>query len=88
VAADAKPATGAWYGLAAIFEDKEREFGWWRSEVMATGGLACPRDGEPLTGAPSTDAGAAVTAFCGFCGWRAPRDVVTPAPGIAMGRDG
>jgi hypothetical protein len=82
------PATGAWYGLAAIFADQEREFEWWQNEVASDGGLACPHDGEPLTTGPSTDAGACVARFCRFCGWQAPRDVVVPRHGVKMGRSG
>jgi hypothetical protein len=82
------PATGAWYGLSAIFKDQNREFDWWADEVRSEGGLACPIDGEPLTTGPSTDAGADVTRFCKFCGWRAPRDVVVPRKGTRMGRTG
>ena len=82
------PATGAYYGLAAIFADQNMEFDWWQDQVMGEGGLACPRDGEPLTTGPSTDAGASVVKFCKFCGWRAPRDVVSPRHGVKMGRDG
>jgi hypothetical protein len=82
------PATGAYYGLAGIFADQNMEFDWWRDEVAANGGLACPRDGEPLTTGPSTDAGASVVRFCRYCGWRAPRDVVVPRKGVKMGRTG
>lgn len=82
------PATGAWYGLAAIFADQKLEAETWERIVIAEGGLSCPRDGEPLTDAPATDAGACVTKFCRFCGWRAPRDVVAPRHGQRMGRDG
>jgi hypothetical protein len=82
------PATGAWYGLAAIFRDQRREFETWEQIVIADGGLSCPRDGEPLTSGPSTDAGAGVARFCRFCGYRAPRDVIAPREGQRMGRDG
>jgi hypothetical protein len=81
-------ATGAWYALSSIFRDQEREFDWWQTEVASDGGMACPRDGEPLSTAPSTDAGACVVRFCRFCGWRAPRDVIVPRHGVKMGRDG
>jgi hypothetical protein len=83
-----QPATGAYYGLAAIFRDQAWEFDWWQDEVMAEGGLACPRDGEPLSTGPSTDAGATVVKYCRYCGWRAPRDVVMPRHGTKMGRSG
>jgi hypothetical protein len=86
--ASGTPATGAWYGLGAILADQKMEFDWWQAEVESTGGLACPRDGEPLTTGPSTDAGASVVQFCRFCGWQAPRDVVAPRAGVRMGRDG
>ena len=82
------PATGKWYGLAAIFRDQEFEFDWWQQEVQSEGGLACPIDGEPLSTGPATDAGASVIRFCKFCGWRAPRDVVSPRRGVKMGRTG
>jgi hypothetical protein len=82
------PATGAYYGLAGILADQNMEFDWWANEVQANGGLACPIDGEPLTTGPSTDAGASVIKFCKFCGWRAPRDVVSPRHGVKMGRTG
>ena len=85
---EGQPATGGWYGLAAIFADQNREFEWWQQEVQSDGGLACPRDGEPLTTGPSTDAGAMVVKFCKFCGWQAPRDVVPLRRGVRMGRDG
>lgn len=82
------PATGAFYGLAAIFRDQKFEFDWWQQEVQSNGGMACPIDGEPLSSPPATDAGASVIRFCRFCGWRAPRDVVSPRPGVKMGRTG
>lgn len=82
------PATGAWYGLAAIFRHQEQEFGSWSATVTADGGLACPRDGEPLTSGPATSASSGVSRFCRFCGWRAPRDVVTPQRGVMMGESG
>ena len=81
-------ATGAWYALDAIFKDQRKEFEDWERIVASDGGLACPRDGEPLTSGPSTPAGAEVIKFCKFCGWRAPRDVVAPREGARMGRDG
>jgi hypothetical protein len=83
-----EPSTGAYYGLAAIFADQNREFEWWQQEVVSDGGLACPIDGEPLTTGPSTDAGSTVARFCRFCGWQAPRDVVMPRRGVRMGRTG
>jgi hypothetical protein len=82
------PATGAYYGLAAILRDQTWEFDWWKQEVDSTGGLACPIDGEPLSSPPATDAGAPVIRFCRYCGWRAPRDVISPQHGVKMGRTG
>lgn len=82
------PATGKWYGLASILRHQEQEFETWKTVVSADGGLACPRDGEPLTTGPATEAGASVAKFCRFCGWRAPRDAVVPQRGVMMGRDG
>jgi hypothetical protein len=85
------PATGAYYGLAAILRDQTWEFDWWQQEVMSNGGLACPVCGEPLSTAPSTDAGASVIKFCKFAGdhrFFAPGDVVTPRHGQRMGRYG
>jgi hypothetical protein len=86
--ASPQPATGAWYALGAIFRDQEYEFERWRQEVQSEGGLACPRDGEPLSTGPSTGAGASVVRYCRFCGWQAPRDVISPRHGVKMGRDG
>jgi hypothetical protein len=82
------PATGAYYGLAAILRDQTWEFDWWTGEVDSTGGLACPIDGEPLSSPPATDAGASVIRYCRYCGWRAPRDVISPQHGVKMGRTG
>lgn len=82
------PATGAWYGLGSIFRHQAQEFESWQQIVRADGGLACPIDAEPLSGPPNSPAGAAVAKFCRFCGWQAPRDVVTPQRGVPMGRTG
>jgi hypothetical protein len=86
-----KPATGAWYALAAIFKTQRDEYGNWERIVTADGGLACPVCGEPLTSGPSTPAGAEVVRFCEFAGdhqFRVPRDVVPPREGQRMGRYG
>lgn len=86
----AKPATGAWRGLEAIFEDRQREFEAWEQNVVADGGLACPYCGEPLQSAPASAAGTAAK-FCPFAGdhhFEAPRDVVPPRYGQMMGRGG
>lgn len=81
-------ATGKWYGLAAIFEDQRVEYEQWAQIVTADGGLACPVDGEPLRTGPASPAGGPVAKFCPFCGWQAPRDVVSPQRGVKMGRSG
>lgn len=84
------PATGAWYGLAAILEDREREFESWEQVTVTDGGLACPVCGEPLKSGPASAAGT-VTRFCPFAGdhqYLAPRDVVQPRYGVKMGRTG
>ena len=83
------PATGAWYGLAAIFADQKLEFEAWEQIVAADGGLACPVCGEPLSSGPP-QAGT-VSRYCRFGGdhqYRAPRDVVPPRQGQRMGRSG
>jgi len=90
VATPAKPATGAWYALGAIFEDRQREFESWEQILTADGGLSCPVCGEPLQTGPPAAAGA-VTMFCPFAGdhvFEAPADVVPPRYGQMMGRRG
>jgi hypothetical protein len=84
-------ATGKWYGLGAIFQDRQAEFGAWAQIVETEGGLACPVCGEPLSTAPPTDAGSGVTLYCRFAGdhrFEVPADVVRPQPGVKMGRYG
>lgn len=84
------PATGAWYGLAAIFADQQLEYEAWEQVVVADGGLACPFCAEPLSSGPASAAGE-VTRFCRFAGdhhYRAPRDVIPPRQGQRMGRGG
>lgn len=86
----AKPATGAWYALGAIFEDRQREFEAHESVILAEGPLACPYCAEPLQSGPPSAAGT-VTKFCEFAGdhrYEAPRDVVPPRYGQMMGRGG
>jgi len=83
-------ATGAWYGLAAIFADQRREFENWEQNVVAEGGIACPVCGEPLSSGPPSAAGT-VTKFCRYAGdhqYQVPRDVVAPRHGARMGRYG
>jgi len=88
---DMAVATGKWYGLGAIFQDKDLEFDTWAQIVQTEGGVACPVCGEPLSSAPPTQAGSGVTKFCRFAGdhrfW-APDDVVVPRHGVRMGRFG
>jgi len=82
--------TGKWYGLKAIFEDRDYEFDSWASIVETTGGMACPVCGEPLTSGPGSMAGT-VTTFCRFAGdhqFHVPSDVVRPVRGARMGRYG
>lgn len=84
------PATGKWYGLAAIFTDRQREFEAWEQIVISDGGTACPVCGEPLSTGPPSAAGT-VSRFCRFAGdheYHAPRDVVPPRYGQRMGRSG
>jgi hypothetical protein len=82
------PATGAWYALSSMLRSQQYEFDTWRDIIISDGGLSCPRDGEPLSTPPSTDAGAGVVAYCRYCGWRAPRDTIAPVRGAPMGHDG
>jgi len=88
---DMAVATGKWYGLGAIFQDKDLEFDTWSQIVQTEGGVACPVCGEPLSSAPPSEAGSGVTKFCRFAGdhrfW-APDDVVVPRHGVRMGRFG
>ena len=82
--------TGKWYGLAAIFEDQNREFDVWQDIVQSEGGVACPVCGEPLSSGPPGAAGT-VSRYCRYAGdhkFRVPRDVVTPRRGTRMGRYG
>lgn len=86
----AKPATGAWYALAAIFQDRDREFEAWEQVTVTDGGSSCPVCAEPLATGPPSSAGT-VTRYCPFAGdhkFRAPRDVVPPRRGQKMGRRG
>jgi hypothetical protein len=86
----AKPSTGAWFGLAAILENRQAEFEAWEQVTVTDGGLACPVCTEPLESGPPSAAGT-VTRFCPFAGdhaFAAPRDVVQPRYGVMMGRTG
>jgi hypothetical protein len=82
------PSTLSWYALGAIYRAQQEEFDQWAQIVQTEGGLACPRDGEPLQSAPPTRAGSGVTKFCRFCRWSAPDDVVPLQRGVKMGRNG
>jgi hypothetical protein len=79
-----------WWGLDSVRKDRAYEFDWWSQLVQAEGGESCPRDGEPLLTAPPgpSGAGSGIVAYCRFCGWHVPQDVVRPQPGAMMGRDG
>lgn len=84
------PATGKWYGLSAILQDREFEFQAWEQIVSTDGGMACPVCGEPLSSGPGSLAGT-VSRYCRFAGdheYRAPNDVVRPTHGAKMGRYG
>jgi len=64
----------SWWQLNDVWEQSRQEFEW----SLDNEPITCPRDGEPFTLAPPTDAGADTEKFCRFCGFRFPRDWTRP----------
>jgi hypothetical protein len=57
-----------------VIEQSRQEFDEFRSRPP----VACPVDGEPLTGAPAAAALSGTELRCRFDGWSYPRDHVAP----------
>jgi hypothetical protein len=69
------PKTGSWWGLISTLRQSQQEFdAYWSLPPMA-----CPQCGEPLTNAPTTDAGTGKQLFCKYDGWSYPRDHHPPS---------
>jgi hypothetical protein len=67
-------AAGSWYALDSVLKQSQQEFdAYWSMPPMA-----CPQCGEPLTNAPTTDAGSGVQLYCKYDGWQYPRDQHAP----------
>jgi hypothetical protein len=70
-----QPATGSWWGLVSVLEQSRQEFEAYASRPPE----ACPRCGEPLSYAPTTDSGSGVERYCRFDGFQYPRDWTVPS---------